>query len=84
MRVITLDVTVQLDVDANAASIVFDPGARGRDLVTRPVEDAAGDVVATVTFSPDGRLVNMELLRAREQLANLVAQSEAAENDTTR
>lgn len=74
MTVLEFRVMLQLDDDANAASIVFDPQARGRDLVTHPVENGSGDVVATITFAPNGRLVNLELLNATEQLSVLIAQ----------
>lgn len=68
MRELELRVALQLDEVANAASIVFDSDARGRGLVTHPIENVAGDVVATITFAPDGRLVDLELLNAANQL----------------
>lgn len=80
MRSIKLRVTLQLDDEANAASMVFDHEARGRDLVTHPVENRSGDVVATITFAPDGRLVNLELLNAAEQLSSLMLHADPDES----
>jgi hypothetical protein len=63
-----LRVTLRVDEAANAASIVFDPAARGRHLRTYPVHDEQGDIIATLTFA-EGALVELELLDISRQLA---------------
>lgn len=69
-----LGITLRIDTDANAASLIFSPAEGGRGLQTYPVEDADGNVLTTVTFAPDGRLVELELLDASRQLACLQSQ----------
>jgi Protein of unknown function (DUF2283) len=67
-----IEVSFDEDAEANAASITFDPTARGRQLRTYPVEDESGSILATVTFDASGRLVQVELLDAVNQVpANL-------------
>lgn len=57
---------VRWDKSVNAASIVFGSSTAPRKGV--PVEDSDGDVVAVLRFSPDGELVELELLNAEIQL----------------
>lgn len=59
----------QIDAEANAAFLQFRPSSPADDQVI-PVRDRSGDVVATITFGADGRLVQVELLDARRQLAD--------------
>ncbi len=60
-------VAVTIDPTVNAATITFDASARGRDLRDIPIE-VEGTVIATVTFTPSGRLAHLELLDAERQL----------------
>lgn len=64
----TIGISFHEDTEVDASVLVFDDQARGRDLVTLPVNGPRGDVVATVTFGPTGKLVQMELLRASVQV----------------
>ena len=64
-RVIRVEVTA--DPTVNAATLVFDASARGRDLRDFPIE-VDGTVIATLTFAASGGLVQLELLDAQRQL----------------
>jgi hypothetical protein len=65
---VSIDVSFRHDREVNAAAITFDASAKGRELRTYPIEDADGSVIATVTFSPTGALVQIELLDAANQI----------------
>lgn len=72
MKEVELLVALKLDKVANAASIVFDATAHGRDLRTYPVHDSSGAIIATVTFTSAGTLVDLELLDAAQQLIRVL------------
>ena len=63
-----IEVFFHHDADANAAAIIFDLATRGRDLRTYPVSDDHGTVLATITFGATGKLVEIELLDASNQI----------------
>jgi hypothetical protein len=60
-------VRVTTDPSVNAATITFDESARGRDLRDFPIE-MNGTIIAMVTFTASGRLAQLELLDAANQL----------------
>ena len=62
-----IQASVTVDLDVNAATLTFDASARGRDLCDIPIE-IDGTVIAVLTFTPSGRLAQLELLDAERQL----------------
>lgn len=69
MRRFPIEAFVTWDPDANAGTVDFGSApSAGRELQTYPVSDSDGGVIAVVTFNPDGRLAQIELLDARRQL----------------
>lgn len=61
-----INVELCADREANAASLIFS-SEKGRSLVTVPVS-FGGELVATITFTPQGKLVELELLDLSVQL----------------
>ena len=68
VRTTHIEVSFDHDPEANAAAITFDASIKGRQLRTYPIEERDGTVIATVTFSPAGALVQIELLDAANQI----------------
>lgn len=79
-QVESIDIIVHFDHDpeANAASLVFDTSARGRQLQTYPFE-SNGQVLGTVTFDADGALVDIELLDAARQIPHRLRRGRPSE-----
>lgn len=70
-----MNIDLYHDPEANAASLRFSHET-GRELVTVPVE-FVGEICATITFTPDGKLVELELLDAARQLPDGLRQPPA-------
>ena len=63
-------IVVEFDQDptANAAAITFDTLPPTRNLEQYVIENAVGDIIASITFSPSGILFQLELLDAERQI----------------